>query len=78
MRQRLSTKLIVWGGTASAIIIGLFAWLVVENYQSHLVADLEDYAEQLSETVKSSTRYDMLLNQRSSVHEIINTIGQRL
>jgi two-component system NtrC family sensor kinase len=77
MRQRLSTKLIVWGGTASAIIIGLFAWLVVENYQSHLVADLEDYAEQLSETVKSSTRYDMLLNQRSSVHEIINTIGRQ-
>ncbi len=77
MRLRLSTKLIVAGGLASAIIIGLFAFLVVENYQSHLVGDLEGYAQQLSETVKSSTRYDMLLNQRSSVHEIINTIGRQ-
>jgi two-component system NtrC family sensor kinase len=77
MRQRLSTKLIVGGGAASAIIIGLFVFLVVDNFQGHLVGDLETYAQQLSETVKSSTRYDMLLNQRSSVHEIINTIGRQ-
>lgn len=77
MQLRLSTKLIVWGGVASAVIIGLFAYLVVDRFQSHVIGDLEEYAEQLSETVKSSTRYDMLLNQRSSVHEIINTIGRQ-
>jgi two-component system NtrC family sensor kinase len=31
----------------------------------------------LSETVKSSTRYDMLLNRRESLHQIINTIGRQ-
>jgi two-component system NtrC family sensor kinase len=39
--------------------------------------EVERSANQLSETIKSSTRHDMLLNQSESVHRIINTIGEQ-
>src|SRR5690606_14893941 len=50
------------------------------NIRSHsdaLLNEVERHANQLSETVKHSTRYDMLLNQRERIHTIINTIGSQ-
>ena len=37
----------------------------------------ELHVNQLSETVKYSTKYDMLYNQREHIHEIINAIGEQ-
>jgi two-component system NtrC family sensor kinase len=70
-------KLIGAGSIASVVILAGFIYIVLNAFQRHRLADIEDYAHQLSETVKSSTRYDMLLNQRDSVHEIIKTIGRQ-
>ena len=75
MRSKISYKLIAAVGSVTVAIIGIFAYIILNSYQDHLLADLEGYAHQLSETVKNSTRYDMLHNQRESVHQIINTIG---
>ncbi|MCG3120305.1 MAG: Adaptive-response sensory-kinase SasA [bacterium] len=75
MQSRISYKLIAAVGFAAIVIIGIFAYLMLNAHQRQLIAELERNAQQLSETVKSSTKYDMLLNQRESVHRIINTIG---
>jgi two-component system NtrC family sensor kinase len=77
MQNKISYKLIAAVGLVSVVIIGIFAYLILNSHQQQLIAELERSAHQLSETVKSSTRYDMLLNQRESVHRIINTIGMQ-
>jgi len=75
MLNKISYKLMTVVGGVAALVLGLFAYLILGAYQQRLIGGLEQTAEQLSETVKRSTRYEMLLNQRESVHEIINTIG---
>ncbi|MFC2086017.1 two-component sensor histidine kinase, partial [Bacteroidota bacterium] len=75
MQTKVSHKLILAVGIAATVIIGIFSYTVLESYDRYVMRDIEGYAHQLSETVKSSTRYDMLLNRRESLHEIINTIG---
>jgi two-component system NtrC family sensor kinase len=77
MRFKISYKLIAAVGGVAIVIIGIFAYLILNSHRQQLIAELERNAHQLSETVKSSTKYDMLLNQRESVHRIINTIGQQ-
>ncbi len=77
MRFKVSYKIIVAVGGVTVVIIGIFAYLILNAQQRMLIAELELSAHQLSETVKSSTKYDMLLNQRESVYRIINTIGSQ-
>ncbi len=77
MWNKISFKLIVGVSGIVTAIIGVFAYIILDSFQSHVLGDVERFAEQLSETVKSSTRYDMLLNRRESLHEIINTIGSQ-
>ncbi len=77
MQARVSSKLIAAVGVVAITIIGVFAYLILDAHQRQLIAELERNAHQLSETVKSSTKYDMLLNQRESVHRIIQTIGKQ-
>lgn len=75
MSTRISHKLIAAVVGVTLAIIGVFAYLMLTAQRSQQLKELELSAQQLSETVKSSTKYDMLLNQRESVHRIINTIG---
>jgi two-component system, NtrC family, sensor kinase len=77
MKLKISYKLIIAVGSVAVAIIGVFAYLILDAHERQLVSELERSAHQLSETVKSSTKYDMLLNQRQSVHRIIETIGQQ-
>ncbi len=77
MQFKISYKIIAAVGGVAVLIIGIFSYLILTAYQRQLIAELERSAHQLSETVKSSTKYDMLLNQRESVYRIINTIGRQ-
>ncbi len=77
MLTKISYKLIVAVGSVALIIIGVFAYVILSAHQRQLISEVRRSAHQLSETVKSSTRYDMLLNQRESVHRIITTIGKQ-
>jgi two-component system, NtrC family, sensor kinase len=75
MHVKISYKIIAAVAGVTIVIIGTFAYLTLNTQQRLLIAELERSAHQLSETVKSSTKYDMLLNQRDSVYRVINTIG---
>jgi biopolymer transport protein ExbB/TolQ len=72
MQTKISYKLIAAVGAVAVVIIGIFAYLILNAHHQQLIAELERSAHQLSETVKSSTKYDMLLNQRESVHRVIS------
>lgn len=77
MRLKISSKLILAVSGVTITIIAIFAYFIIQSQRRALVSQVEHNANQLSETVKSSTRYDMLLNQRDRVHRIIDTIGKQ-
>jgi len=77
MFKKIGIKLIWVVGITAVIIIAIFSFYNIRSHSNALLAEVERHANQLSETVKHSTRYDMLLNQRDRVHTIINTIGQQ-
>jgi len=77
MQIKVSHKIIAAVGGVTIVIIGTLAYLILNAQQRLHIAELERSAHQLSETVKSSTKHEMLLNQRESVYRIINTIGSQ-
>jgi two-component system NtrC family sensor kinase len=77
MQFKISYKIIAAVGGATAISIGIFAYLNLKAQKDQLNAELERSAHQLTETIKSTTRHDMLLNQRDRVHLIMNEIGKQ-
>ncbi len=77
MFKKIGFKLILAVGITALITIGIFSYFNIQSHTSSLLAEVERSANQLSETVKHSTRYDMLLNQRDRIHKIINTIGEQ-
>ncbi|MGD9488454.1 MAG: ATP-binding protein [Calditrichaceae bacterium] len=77
MFKKIGFKLISAVGTATIIIIFVFAYLNVQSQSKALFDEVERHVNQLSETVKNSTRYGMLLNERAHIHNIIQTIGNQ-
>ncbi len=75
MFKKISVKLIVAVSITSMLIIGIYSYFNVKSQSEVLLQEVERHLNQLSETVKNSTRYDMLLNHRDHIHNIINSIG---
>lgn len=77
MSNKIGFKLIVAVGLTAIIIIGVFAYFNIQRQSNALLAEVERHANQLSETVISSTRYDMLLNQRDRIDKTVTSIGNQ-
>jgi len=77
MFKKLGFRLISVVAFTSLIIIGVFAYFNVESQSKSLISEVERHANQLAETVISSTRYDMMLNQRDRIQQTINSIGNQ-
>ncbi|OGQ77616.1 MAG: hypothetical protein A2289_06195 [Deltaproteobacteria bacterium RIFOXYA12_FULL_58_15] len=77
MAHRISYKLIMTTAVVSIAIIGVFSYYILTSQREALIYHVKDHAHQLSETIKSSTNYDMLLNQRDRVHRTIDMIAQQ-
>ena len=75
MRKKIGYKLIFVVGITAIVTISVYSYFNIVSQSEVLLAEVERHAIQQSETVKNSTRYDMLLNQRDHIHEIINNIG---
>ena len=73
--RKIGFKLIVVVGLTTIITMGIYAYITIRTQRADLLAEVERHGMQLSETVRNSTRYDMLLNQRERIHIIINDIG---
>ena len=76
MARKIGFKLILAVGATTLITIGVYSYFNIRSQRESLLAEVERHATQLSETIKNSTRYDMLLNQREHIHIIINDIGK--
>jgi two-component system NtrC family sensor kinase len=77
MLKKIGLKLIIAVGISITIIIGIFAFVNIQSQSEILISEIEHNADELSETVKSSTKFDMLLNNRPHLHRIIETIGKQ-
>ncbi len=76
MLRKIGLKLILAVSITAILIIGVYSYFNIKSQSEVLLAEVERHANQLIETVKNSTRYAMLLNQREHTLEIINTIGK--
>ena len=75
LHRKLGVKLIAVVGITALTILGVYSYLSIRAQSTSLLVEVERHANQLSETVRKSTRYGMMLNQRDYVHEIINDVG---
>lgn len=75
--NKIGFKLILVVGLTALLTIGIFSYFNIRSHSSSLLAEVEQGANQLSETIIHSTRYDMLLNERDRINKIINTIGEQ-
>jgi len=56
-------------------LFGLYTWLAINNQADQMATLTLDNASRISDIIKSSTRYSMLLDRSEDVHQIITTIG---
>ena len=75
MVTRIGTRLILGAGLVTALVIGVMSVLVVRLHTEQLVFERTRSANQLSETIKSSTHTDMLENRRDNLHRQIRQLG---
>lgn len=75
MRTRIGTRLILGAGLATALVIGGMAVVILRSHTAQLLAERTRSADQLSETIKSATHFDMLENRRENLHRQIRAVG---
>lgn len=57
------------------ILLGSFIYFTLDSQEQHMMNCINTTANQLSDFIKGSTRYGMLLNRREDTHQIINRLG---
>ena len=67
MLTRIGTRMIIGVGLVTALSIGFMAVLIVGAHERQLVAERTREATRFSDTIKSSTHYDMLENRREAL-----------
>ncbi len=74
--SKIGFRLILAVGITTLIIISVYAFLSIKSQQNVLLAEVERHGNQLSEALKKSMHYEMLANNRESIHNMIRTIGE--
>jgi two-component system, NtrC family, sensor kinase len=72
----LTFRVIVGSSLILIALFSLFSYFAVAFNADEMHAQLTDSANRVSDIIKQSTRYGMLLNRREDVFQIINTIGR--
>lgn len=75
LHHSLSAKLIAILVGAMMLTFGLLGYVNVRLHRRHLEAATLDAAQRVSDTIKRSTSYHMLRNDREALYQIINTMG---
>ncbi len=57
-------------------LFAIYSYFSIDRYTQDMTAQVRENAVRMSDFVKNSTRYSMLLNKREDVHQIINRLGQ--
>jgi two-component system NtrC family sensor kinase len=73
--NRLSFRLIISISVILICFLAIYTFFLITNLDEYITNNSFKHAYDVSEVIKKSTRYSMLLNRREDVHQIINTIG---
>lgn len=76
--NRLSVRLIISISSILVIILSVYTYFIIKNLDGYLTQTRFQSAYNISDIIKKSTRYSMLLNRREDVHQIINTIRSEI
>lgn len=68
----------VLGGSLALLIIlfGFYSYFAISFHNDQMMSHVLSSANRLSDVIKNSTHYSMLLNRKEDVYQIINTIGK--
>jgi two-component system NtrC family sensor kinase len=69
---KISLKLILTVGLVTAAIISVYSYINLKSQSEDLLTQAELAANKLSETLKNSMHFSMMLNQPEQTHAIIN------
>jgi two-component system NtrC family sensor kinase len=75
LQNKLSIKLIITVSVVLVCILSVYTYLNIKYLDNYLTGLKYETANNISNLIKKSTRYSMLLNRREDVHEIIKTVG---
>ncbi|KAB2880429.1 HAMP domain-containing protein [bacterium] len=75
LQHKFSVKLILVISGILLANLALYTYFTTSHLKSDLILAYSQHAYNLSDVIKKSTRYSMLLNRSEDVHQIINTIG---
>jgi two-component system, NtrC family, sensor kinase len=72
----LTFRVIVGSSLLLVALFALYSYFVISFNTEQMSAQIADSANRVSDIIKQSTHYSMLLNRREDVFQIITTIGQ--
>src|SRR5512142_1179695 len=75
LTHSISAKLIAMLVGAMLVTFGLLGYVSIRLNRKHLESETLGAAERVSDTIKRSTSYHMMRNDREAIYNIINTIG---
>jgi histidine kinase len=74
--HRLSVRVLAGAILLLLVLFGLYSYFTVGFYKTQMMNQIVLSADRMSDVIKQSTRYSMLLNRRDDVYQIISTIGK--
>jgi len=74
--EKIGTRLILTVSFTVIVIISVFAYFNIKSHSDNLISEVERHANQLSETVKNTMQFDMLLNNREHIARVIKTVAK--
>ena len=73
----ISTKLILTISLLTILIIVVISLVFLGHHQRYVIEKVRNGVGRLSDTIKRSTRYDMLIDHREGVYRMIDSIGKQ-
>ena len=74
--ETLKGRLLI-GSFLLLILFGIYSYFSVRFYTDQMMSEVLTSANRISDAIKSSTHFSMLLNRKGDVHEIINALGKQ-
>jgi two-component system, NtrC family, sensor kinase len=74
--HRLSVRVLAGAILLLLLLFGLYSYFTVGFYKTQMMNQIVLSADRMSDVIKQSTRYSMLLNRKDDVYQIISTIGK--
>src|SRR5512138_3719011 len=76
MIHRMSVRVIAGSVILLLVLLCTYLYITISYTDEQLTFQIQDSANRVSDIIKQSTRYSMLLNRNEDVYQIITTVGR--